>query len=211
MKINNWDCYQESNTLRVACGMNARYHQYLSFVWYWIDRILKIAVAGCAVWGIAWSSPDKTLDVVCLIVSIALNVVPANEREEFYKDLFQRWLDLKYQSDQLFTDSREACKERPEAIVEPELAKRLEAIRNKMLKIERDEPHPISWLLVRAQLKEQVVRGMTPVPTWWEWISSSPIHDGQRKSIASQEAEGLVQQVPISEHAQEPSTGDLVS
>jgi len=141
------DFLDKQYELSVQAGMNQRYHQrYATWYWQW-DAGIKAVTAAAAVIGLALSiatafpnsnpylvGAEVFLAIVTTVAAVVLNVIPVGNWEQFHRDFFRQWTDLREELESLLYE----CQGEPDS---PHIMQ-LQKLEGKMHRICGQEPSP---------------------------------------------------------------------
>jgi hypothetical protein len=154
--MNNTDYKLKLHELKITCGINQRYHQYLEWRLWLADKLIRIVVGALAVGGLVLAvpgmsfSPDAGLwvAIVSLVAALVLNIIPVGDWEKTHGELFRLWSYLRKDvvQNELKTwdaeDDKDATKAASEHLCELTL---------KAADLDTQEPAPWLGLLKRCQ------------------------------------------------------------
>lgn len=87
--------------LSFTASMNQDYYQTLTFYTAFLDRTVRIVVGILAVFSLIvacvpdWGSWSVPLAIVSLVAALVLNIVPLQNYERKFAQLYQQWTDLR--------------------------------------------------------------------------------------------------------------------
>jgi len=146
--------------LIATVDINQRYNQRMCSYWSFGDKCVRIVVGTLAAFSVlavgqgagwTWSA---TLAVTSLIIALALNVVPFQEHEQFYNNVFRRWGRLRRQLEAhkfLISHKIGGEPEIEETEVESKIGADYMVLVNRRFELEVDDPAPWRWVLMRCQ------------------------------------------------------------
>lgn len=149
------DLRQRADDLIATIDINQRYHQRMASRWSMGDKFVRILVGVLATWsvfqaGLGTVGLQTTIAAsTSLVIAIALNVIPFRDQEQFYKDLFHRWGQLRRVAESYrFSLLRNVGSQ---ADVPAEMLDEFSRIVDQRYELEVDEPAPWRGLLACCQ------------------------------------------------------------
>jgi hypothetical protein len=172
--------------LSFIVSMNQDYYQTLTFYAACLDRLVRIVVGILAVFSLIiacvpdWGSWSITLAIVSLVTALVLNIVPLQNYERKFAQLYQQWTDLRAHLQRfeirVFGQVLEAnfmicSKGRLIEKVLPADARDFQDLTNERHRIEADEFWDCDWLNRKCQRAERQRRWGPQIKTYEQEIA----------------------------------------
>lgn len=177
--MTNLQALESLHCSRFTAGISQRYHQIMEWRWSAADKFLRIFVGVLAVLGLwaslkgssfAWHS--EAIAVVSMLIAVALNVVPAGDREKYHGEMFRRWSDLRTAVDAIESKVKADDLDGKPSIC---LQERLSDLKNSENGLHGQEPAPWPKLLARCEKEERRSIYGSEAPACEDAVTSPPV------------------------------------